>query len=53
MSVNKYLSKEGDRVFPVALSERTRGNEHKLKYSQFCLEIRKKNSPYTAKVIKH
>lgn len=47
--MHKYLSKEGDRVFLVVLSERTRGNKPKLKYSQFCLEIRKKISPIYCK----
>lgn len=30
-------------------SERTRGNEHKLKYSQFCLEIKRNISPIYCK----
>lgn len=48
MYINTLVKKETE-----VLSERTRGNEQKLKYIQFCLEIRKKYPSYTAKVIKH
>jgi len=41
--VYKYLtrgSKEGARLFSVVSSDRKRGNRHKLKYSEFHLNIR-------------
>jgi len=42
---------EGDRLFSVVPSDRTRGNEHKLKHTRFSVNIRK--CYFTVRVTQH
>lgn len=53
MNVYKYLIVKKKTVYSVVPGERTRGNEHKMKYRQFCLGIRTKNPLLTLRIIKH
>lgn len=49
--ISDEMSKDRDSLCSVASSDRTRGNEHKLKYKKFHLDVEKTCKPVLVSVL--